>query len=127
MVGCKHRRGSFAGFATGGGLYYQGVEMAKVRLEFLSWLTGTLGEARAGKNGVVEVTTGKDTTVREVLGQMATAHPRFGELVFDAQTKKLSAKVAVFYNGQHLEFANGLNTVLKDGDVLTLLPPIEGG
>ena len=58
---------------------------------------------------------------------MATAYPRFGELVFDAKSKSLSAKVAVFYNGQHLELANGLDTTLKDGDVLTLLPPIEGG
>lgn len=101
--------------------------MAKVRLEFLSWLAGTLGDAKTGKNGIVEVKTGKSTTVREVLGQMAAAHPRFGELVFDARTQKLSSRVSIFCNGRLLELANGLDTVLKDGDVLTLLPPIEGG
>ena len=101
--------------------------MAKVRLEFLSWLAGTLGEVKAGTGNTIEVRSHKGETVREVLTQMAMTYPRFGELVFDSRTKKLSAKVAVFYNGQHLELANGLDTILKDGDVLTLLPPIEGG
>lgn len=101
--------------------------MAKVRLECLSWLAGTINSTKNGKDGVVEIRTHKGESVRDVLAQMAITHPRFGELVFDANTKRLSSKVAVFYNGQHLELANGLDTVLKDGDVLTLLPPIEGG
>ncbi len=101
--------------------------MAKVRLEFLSWLAGTLSDAKKNKDGIVEIRTHKDESVRDVLAQMAVSHPRFGELVFDASTKKLSAKVAIFYNGGLLELANGLDTIVKDGDVITLLPPIEGG
>lgn len=101
--------------------------MGKVRVEFLSWLAGTLSKDSESSEIILEAEAGEDTTVRQILGDIAVKYPRFGELIFDPRNHKLSGKVAVFWNGRHLEMVNGLDTRLTDGDVLTLLPAIEGG
>lgn len=41
--------------------------------------------------------------------------------------KELRKDVYLFLNGRHIHFLNGLDTPLKDGDVLLLMPPAGGG
>lgn len=101
--------------------------MSNVRLEFLSRLADTLGVEKTNEEVVLEVKTEGEKTVRGILSELAIKYPRFGELVFDVKTQKLIARVAIFCNGSHLELANGLETRIKDGDVLAFLPPLEGG
>jgi MoaD family protein len=101
--------------------------MPKVRLEFLSWFAAILGTEKSDEDTVIETTIEENRTVKELLNRLALKYPRFEERIFDTRTQKLNTKVAVFYNGRHLEMANGFETVLRDGDTLTFLPPIEGG
>ena len=101
--------------------------MSKVHLEILSWLTETLDIE--GTSGAVsleqEIEEGK--TVRDLLNRLATRYQRFGQVVFDVKTQKLTESVSIFFNGRNLELANGLATKLRDGDTLTFVAPIVGG
>ena len=101
--------------------------MSKVRLEFFSWLADTLAVEGTGGEIILEEGIEENKTVRDVLSHLAVGHPRFGELIFDVKTQKLIGRVSIFFNGRLLEMANGLDTRLRDGDVLTFVPPIEGG
>jgi sulfur-carrier protein len=44
-----------------------------------------------------------------------------------ADDKRLYGSVAVFVNGVDLKRLQGLDTLLRNGDVLTLVPAISGG
>ena len=101
--------------------------MSKVRLEFLSWLADTLRDERTGKDISMEIDAGDNTTVRDIVREFAVKYPRFGEITWDVRNQKLSGKVAIFCNSRHIEMVNGLDTKLRNGDVLTFLPSLEGG
>ncbi|MBI2979604.1 MAG: MoaD/ThiS family protein [Chloroflexi bacterium] len=101
--------------------------MSKVRLEFLSWLANTFGIEGTSEEIILEAKIEGDNKVRDLLNQLASRYPRFEQIVFDTKTQKLTEGVNVFLNNHLLELMNGLETKLNDGDILTLVPPIEGG
>ena len=101
--------------------------MGKISLELLSLLADELDETAGNTKIVLEVQNGDKTTVRDVLKEVARRYPRFANSVYDAKLDKLSERVSVFLNGDSLLEAEGLNTPLRDNDILTLLPMIEGG
>lgn len=101
--------------------------MSKVRLEFLAWLADMLGVEGTNEEIILEDKIEGDKTVRDLLSELAVRYPRFGQIVFDMKAQKLTERVSIFLNGRHLELVNGLGTKLNDGDILTLVPPIEGG
>lgn len=77
---------------------------------------------------VVEVE--KETaTVNDILDYLSN---RFGkaltDLIFDADTKELASHIMLFVNGHiHLTLPKKLDTQLRDGDEISLFPPIAGG
>jgi molybdopterin converting factor small subunit len=99
--------------------------MIKVRVEYLSGLTDTLRLAPAEEDVIFE--RGENETVRDLFGRLALKYPRFNELFFDRASEKPNGRITIFCNGRRLELLNGLDTGLTDGDVITLMPPIEGG
>ncbi len=101
--------------------------MSKVRVKFLSWLVETLGFEGTSEEIILEAEIERDKTVRDLFGQLAVKYPRFGQLVFDVKSQNLTDRVSIFLNSRHLELVNGLETKLKDGDILTLVAPIDGG
>jgi sulfur carrier protein ThiS len=98
-----------------------------ISLEFLSWLRGVLaGEGSAGSLRLEqEVEEGQ--TVRQLLLNIASRYPRFELQVFDRSVQYLNEQVIVLYNGKLLEIAGGLETCLRNGDLLTFVPVIQGG
>ncbi|MDP3880459.1 MAG: MoaD/ThiS family protein [Dehalococcoidales bacterium] len=101
--------------------------MAKVKLEVLLALAETLGMPETSEEKIGESGDGA-TPVRDMLVRLATRYPRFSQTVFDADTRRMTGRVAVFFNGRPLELTDdGLQTGLKDGDTLTFVPLIEGG
>jgi len=40
---------------------------------------------------------------------------------------KLKSGIKMIINGRDIEYLNGLDTKLKDGDVVVIIPPIAGG
>ena len=101
--------------------------MCKVRLEFLSWLVDTLETEHPGDSVILEQEIEVGTTVRELLLMLAVKYPRFEQSVFDSRNQRLSSGVSIFYNGRHLELADGLETRLNNLDALIFVPVIVGG
>ncbi|MBM3693113.1 MAG: MoaD/ThiS family protein [Actinobacteria bacterium] len=65
-------------------------------------------------------------TVGEVLGALDTAHPGFGERLFDDQGA-LRRFVNVFVDDEDLRFLEGLATPLTDRSVVSIVPAVAGG
>ncbi len=101
--------------------------MIKINLEFLSWISQTI-EVDVPGNSLHRALKAEDgCTIKTLLHQTAAGHPRFEQLVFDIKLQKLNEKVCVLHNGRQVELENGLETRLKDGDSLVLVPFLEGG
>ena len=76
----------------------------------------TEGEAAATVDG---------TTVGEVLDSL---YERFGELRSRiAEDGGLRRFVNVYVDGEDIRFLDGLDTPVKDGDEVTILPAVAGG
>lgn len=56
---------------------------------------------------------------------------RFGEKIteqlYGPSSKKLRETVNVLVNGHGINLLSGLDTKLKDGDVVAIFPPVSGG
>ncbi|MCU0308921.1 MAG: MoaD/ThiS family protein [Thermoleophilia bacterium] len=64
-------------------------------------------------------------TVREVIDQLEAAHPGFQERIM--KDGALRRFVNVFVAGQDVRFAEGIDTVVADGQEVTILPAVAGG
>lgn len=100
--------------------------MVRVRLEVLPGLSDTLGGKRSGP-AVFDKETEEGTTVGDVIRKLAAEHQAFGEIIFDTKTDKLSGQVAIVLNERLLEALKGLDTNIKDGDIIRFFPVIAGG
>ncbi len=96
--------------------------MGKVRLRVLPSLAETLGVDATGEEDIEA-----GLPVRDILIRLCARHPRFEQMVYDTDARKLTGSVAIFLNDRALELVDGLESELKDGDKLTLVSPIEGG
>jgi molybdopterin synthase sulfur carrier subunit len=65
-------------------------------------------------------------TVREVLDNVVVAHPELRDRVFDEQGQ-LRRFVNLFVSGEDIRFLNGLETPLRDGSELSIVPAVAGG
>ena len=52
---------------------------------------------------------------------------RFVEYVYDENTGEVKGFLQFLVNGKSATIIDGLQTELKDGDVLAILPPVGGG
>lgn len=102
--------------------------MGKVYLEILpSSLAETLGIEGTGEEAISDKEIDGGKSIIDILNQLGAKYQRFGKIVFDINTQKLTGKVGIFFNGRALEPVSGLETKLSDGDTLTFVPVIEGG
>jgi molybdopterin synthase sulfur carrier subunit len=99
--------------------------MDRVRLEIMPWLSHVLGAQDS--HLVLEEEVEEGETVGELLARIAARHQRFGELVLDAETGRLTGHVSLTFNGRLLELLDGLQTKMRDGDTIVLLPAFAGG
>lgn len=65
-------------------------------------------------------------TVGTALRALETVAAGIGSRLFDEQGN-LKRYVNVFLNDEDVRFASGLDTVVKDGDVISIVPAIAGG
>ncbi len=64
--------------------------------------------------------------VRDALGALQTRYPTIGDRLFDGQGQ-VKPHLNVFLNNEDIRFLNGLDTPLRDGDTVVLLPALAGG
>ena len=76
----------------------------------------------------VTFTNGGKVTVASVLKTMSEKYGKpFKEYVYDKKTGQPQGFLQFLVNGNSTATLNGLETELKDGDVLAILPPVGGG
>jgi MoaD family protein len=75
--------------------------------------------------GGVERVDGSGTTVRAVLKDIELHHPGIEERI--CEDGRVRHFVTVFVNGEDMRFLDNLDTPLKDGDEISIVPAIAGG
>jgi MoaD family protein len=68
---------------------------------------------------------GEGSTVRELLDHLEGRYPGFkGQLVTDGEIHRF---VNIYLNDEDIRFLDKLDTSLKEGDTLSILPALAGG
>jgi molybdopterin synthase sulfur carrier subunit len=65
-------------------------------------------------------------TVRAVVEDLEKSHPGMKERICDEEGK-VRRFVNIFVNGDDIRFLNNLDTPVKDGDEVSIVPAIAGG
>ena len=69
-----------------------------------------------------------EVTVNLVLKTLSKKYGEpFADYVYNSETGQPRSFLQFLVNGTSTQTLNGLESVLKDGDVLAILPPIGGG
>jgi molybdopterin synthase sulfur carrier subunit len=68
---------------------------------------------------------GEGATLADVLADLDSRHAGLRERIVDE--KGLRRFVNVYVNDEDVRFMGGLQTALKDGDTVTVLPAVAGG
>ncbi len=100
--------------------------MARIRLEVLLGLSDAFG-GKGSDPVIFDKETEEGTTVGDVIRKLAAEHQAFSEIIFDTKSDKLSGQVAIVLNDRLLEALKGLDTNIKDGDIIRLFPVVAGG
>ena len=78
--------------------------------------------------GAVEFSVEEGTILEAALDKMVE---RFGKelesSLFSSQDRSLLQHIRLMVNGRDIAFLNGLQTVLREGDEILILPPVAGG
>lgn len=100
--------------------------MGRVSLEILPWVSDVLDGQETGPL-VLEETIEEGATIGDLIRKLASEHQAFGDIIFDAETDRLSGQVMIVLNDRIVEALKGMDTDIKDGDIIRLLPVIAGG
>ncbi len=74
------------------------------------------------------LTFSEKVTVNKVLKTLTQQYGKaFTEYIYDSKTGQPKNFLQFLINGTSTTTLNGLETELKDGDVLAILPPVGGG
>jgi sulfur-carrier protein len=84
-------------------------------------VTGSMQKAIGGQKSIAA----DGNTVRAVIDDVEKQHPGFADLVVgDGEIHRF---VNVYLNDEDVRFLGKLDTQIKDGDVLSVLPALAGG
>jgi molybdopterin synthase sulfur carrier subunit len=65
------------------------------------------------------------SNIRDLLDLLCNTYER-RQRVFN-QTDQLRSDLVILKNGRNIDFLGGIETELKDGDTVAILPPLYGG
>ncbi len=95
----------------------------KVAVEYLGYIKQTLNATQAET-----ILLGEKATVRELLVSLAEKHGEpFKKAVYDPKDTDLKPYHILAVNGLILNQLDNLNTKLKDGDRIAVMPVVTGG
>jgi molybdopterin synthase sulfur carrier subunit len=96
----------------------------QVSVRFFTSLRETVGK----KEETLAFSEGSKVTVDAVLKALAQRYGKsFADYLYDEKTGEVKGFLQFLVNGKSVVALNGLQTELKDGDVLAILPPVGGG
>jgi sulfur-carrier protein len=86
----------------------------------------TLREIANKRDETLNFTNSKTATITVILKELSQKYgSSFTEYVYDPETREPRSFLQLLVNGTSAP--DGLETELKDGDVLAILPPVGGG
>jgi sulfur-carrier protein len=96
----------------------------KVSVRFFT----NLREITGKKEETLEFSDDEKVTVEKILTTLSSQYGKgFVDYVYDAKTREVKGFLQFLINGQSASTMKGLQTELKNGDVLAILPPVGGG
>ena len=96
----------------------------QVSVRFFTSLRERIGK----KEETLKFPENSKVTVDAVLKMLIQRYgERFVEYVYDEKTGKVKGFLQFLINGKSAAPLNGLETELRDGDVVAILPPVGGG
>ena len=69
--------------------------------------------------------TARGDTLRAVIDDLEASHPGIGRRL--AEDGSLNRYINIYVNDEDVRFSGGLDTVVGDGDAVTILPAVAGG
>jgi molybdopterin converting factor small subunit len=100
--------------------------MAKVTLKVPPFFASMMNSS-ASDWFILERNIGKETTVCNLLTNIAVNNREFRDAVFNPDEGKIGDRIDIVLNQKLLHFPDEMDTKLKDGDVVMLLPVYAGG
>jgi molybdopterin synthase sulfur carrier subunit len=79
-----------------------------------------------GLTGDAETVTAEGATLGELVGALERSYPGMRERLCD-ETGSLRRFVNVYVNGEDVRFLAGLESALKSGDEVSIVPAVAGG
>ena len=76
---------------------------------------------------VIEKKIGEESTIGDLLADLASSYTDFGKVVFNPDTGKVSDQVNVVLNNSLLQSPEVTEAKLSDGDSIIILPVYAGG
>jgi len=70
---------------------------------------------------------GDGGTLAEFIDNVNGTHPGLKERIVEGEPEELRRFVNVYVNDEDVRFTGGLQTGVKDGDVVVVLPAVAGG
>lgn len=88
----------------------------------------SLREITGKKEDTLMFSDDEKVTVEKILTILSSYYGKgFIDYVYDAKTQQVKSFLQFLINGTSASTIKGLQTKLKDGDVLAILPPVGGG
>jgi len=87
-----------------------------------------IGSLRASaKKSKLSMEFGKTVSLREVIRKIVEEQPKLRRVLIDPELDDPRTSSLMLVNGKEIGVLNGLETKLKDGDELILIPVVHGG
>ncbi len=97
--------------------------MIKVKVKGIA----AIGEL-IGPGGEKDVHLSSGSNIRDLIeGLLAECESSLADRIFSEDNSDLNERMRFLLNGQDLEFLNGIDTELKDGDRFSIIPLLSGG
>ena len=68
----------------------------------------------------------EETSVESLVTSLSEKYSGIREKILD-ENAKLHPYINIFLNGEDIRYLDGLNTVAKDGDEVSIVPAVAGG
>lgn len=97
-----------------------------VRIEVFAWLTRYVGGDGGGRKFFTEEFAAGES-IQTVVQRLTRRFPELDYVLWDVDSGQIGASVEIIVNDAFLGISHTLDSEVKDGDMITLLPAWDGG
>jgi molybdopterin synthase sulfur carrier subunit len=98
------------------------VESITIKVQTILYLSKIVGARE------IEISVPNKCTLQEILENMVDTYgDELASHLFQPKSTTPLPYLRLMVNGQDIAFLDGMNTLLKEGDEILILPPVSGG